>query len=81
MIHSQFLETPYIEVIFEDIKSFRWESGWDLDPAYGIVVPSEVKLMFGPYQEKFMISGKKMKYRILGREFLGKECRTVQQIF
>ena len=37
-------------------------------------------LLFGPHPQSFMVSGRKMRYRILGREFLGKQLRAVRQI-
>jgi len=80
VIHSSFPETPYVEIIVEELQKFRWEYGWDLDPAEGIVAESEVTLVFGQRPESFIVSGRKIRYRILGREFLGKKLHAVQQI-
>lgn len=80
VIHSQFPETPYIEIVCEELQSLRWEAGWDMDQAKGTVTNDGVELGFGPHPEDYMVSAKRMSYRILGREHLGKEPRTVQQI-
>jgi hypothetical protein len=80
VIHSQFVdETPYIEIIFEDLQAFRWKANHGIDQAEGVVTNTEVALYYEDTSQ-FMISAKKMKYRILGPEYLGKELRTVKLI-
>ncbi|MEN6520538.1 MAG: hypothetical protein ABFD46_05220 [Armatimonadota bacterium] len=80
IIHSQFEETPYIEIIFRELKEFKWIDGYDLEPAKGSVANDLVTLFFSSNSKNFLVSGKQMEYRILGRDCLGKQPRTVEQI-
>lgn len=83
IFHSQYPEPACIEIIVKELQVFRLEDYHVLDgDAEGVVTKDDVTLFFGDgsFREKFMVSGKAMEYRILGREYLGNEPRTVELI-
>lgn len=83
VFHSQYPEPACIEVIVEEVQVFKLEHYHVLDgDAEGVVTQDSITLFLGDgsFREDFMVSGKAMKYRILGREHLGKEPRTVELI-
>jgi hypothetical protein len=83
IFHSQYPEPACIEIIVEEVEVLKLEYYHVLDgEAEGVVTHDSITLLLGDSSthESFMVSGKAMKYRILGREYLGKRPRTVEQI-
>lgn len=85
VFHSQYRESPCIEIVLEELRSFRLAGEGNhvlLGDAYGVFTPDGISVFIGdaPNQEDLMFSARSMKYKILGPELLGDMIRTVKPI-
>lgn len=71
IVQMQSKETPCVEMLFKDIKTFNIESGFSLEPN-GKIEDGLITIYFAEeeYKDLFKIVAKSMKYRILGEEYL-----------
>lgn len=81
VFHSQSAESPCIEVICEEVKQFAMESGLSPAPS-GVVKKGHVEfyLAEGELRDRCKVVARKMKYRVLGKNHLGEDPRTVRRI-
>jgi len=81
IFHSQNPGSPCIEMVFEELQKIRLQFGEELDPR-GAVTEHGVTLYLtgGPEREQFLVSARIMRYRILGRAFVGREYRAITRI-
>lgn len=81
VFHSQSKETPCFEIICEEVYKFRFEIGFSLDPS-GLIDGEKISLYFieGTGRERFMVSARLMRYRLLSRDYLGGDPHTVSRI-
>ena len=83
VFHTQYAPPSCIEIILEELKTFRLENCAVLwGDTQGTLTPDGIKLSLGdrPNPDELSFSARGMKYRILGAEFLGRKIRTVQPI-
>ena len=81
VFHSQSSECPCIEVICEEMEQFAVESGLSPEPS-GIIENGHIEfyLAEGDFKERNKVTAKRMRYRVLGKDHLGEEPRTVLRI-
>lgn len=83
VFHSQYPQPTRIEIVLEELQTLRLQDCQVLSgDAEGSVTPEGVALFLGdgPSRGSFRVAAKRMKYRITGRESLGKEVLTVESI-
>jgi len=81
VFHSQNLNTPWIELVFEDFEVFQFRPSWDFE-ANGTLDQGQITIWFAARTnpEACKIKARAMRYRIGGVELLGDEVRTVSPI-
>jgi len=81
VFHSQNRDTPWIELIFEDVEVFQFRPSWDFE-ANGTIDQGQITIWFAAKTnaEACVMKARTMRYRIGGVELLGDTVRTVSAI-